>query len=116
MSLHTVVKVGNGWRRWKLSLGFGLPGEHRLAVALFSAHRLLRDMMSYCHWPQSVTFALPVFFVLFDIRSSYVIQAGLELTGHSLACADPPASALFLLGFQVCISTYCPMTVILFRC
>jgi hypothetical protein len=36
------------------------------------------------------------FFVLFDIRSSYVIQAGLELTGHSLACADPPATSPLL--------------------
>lgn len=67
MSLHTVVKAGDGWRRWKLSLGFGLPGEHRLALALFfSARRLLRGTgLSYCRWPQSLTTALPVFVFLF---------------------------------------------------
>lgn len=67
MSLHTVVKAGNGWQRRKLSLGFGLPGEHRLALTLFfSACRLLRGMgLSYCHWPQSLTPALAVFVFLF---------------------------------------------------
>lgn len=108
------IPLGNGWQRWKLCLGslwrtMSLPGELRLALGSV----LLSRQASQRHgnallllWPQSLMLILPLFgLVLFDIvllcnpgwaKAHCAAQA-------SLTCVHPPASALLLLGFQVCL-------------